>query len=91
MRGNVWITFLCEGPRHAPPPALAGGGVGEERASPPGPPPPASVIPRTSPHLPGLSLDGLSLQAASTPALLTLHQPFLRGTSPCVPPSLSRL
>lgn len=35
MRGNVWITFLCEGPRHAPPPALAGGGGwGGESLSP---------------------------------------------------------
>ena len=90
MSGNIWITFLCEGPRHAPSPSLGGGGgrgrreplPWDHRLLPP-------LSPPASPHLPGLSLDGLSLQPSSTPALLTPHtSPFCGAAasvcfSPC--------
>lgn len=88
MRGNIWITFLCEGPRHAPSPSLGVGGRGrreplprDHRLLPP-------LSPPASPHLPGLSLDGLSLQPSSTPALLTPHtSPFCgAAASVCFPP-----
>ena len=64
------------------------GASGEERAPPPGPPPPAPVVPPTSPHLPGLYLDGLSLQPSSTPALLTRYTSLFCGAAApvCFPP-----
>ena len=91
MRGNIWITFLCEGPKHAPPPASEGGVGGGESPSPRT----TASRPCCPPDLPSPSraLSGRAFLAALKHAGLahTVHQPFLRGGSPCVLPSLSHL
>lgn len=87
MRGNVWITFLCEGPRHAPPPALAGGGLGRREPLPQDHrlPPPLS---------PGPPLTFQGFLWTGFPCKLQAHLPCSHCTSPfcgapapvCLPP-----